>query len=311
LCRAVGGGFYGAGMSLGGENDRPARSGRDGEPLRGFADRLRRLQRDCGGWSVRELAFRMRSAGTPFARSTINDKLTGVSRPSWEFVEAFVTACACGTAGMSVDLGEWRSAYGQLLRDLAAVRTGQRRGTRAYAELAGSAASTSDGAATRPVPRQLPPVVGSFIGRAGELARLDCVRQELSLAGATMSVCVIAGTPGVGKTTLALYWARRVADRFPDGQLYVNLRGFDPGGQATDPGAVIRGFLDALAPDLQLPADAGGQTGLYRSLLTGRRVLIVLDNARDTDQVRPLLPGSPGCMPRRFMILMWSVSCGQ
>jgi tetratricopeptide (TPR) repeat protein len=101
----------------------------------------------------------------------------------------------------------------------------------------------------------------------------------------------------VGKTALAVYWARRVAERFPDGQLHVDLRGFDPARAPLDPGEVLRGFLDALGVHAhRIPRGFDAQLGLYRSVLAGKRVLILLDNARDADQVRPLLPGSPGCV---------------
>ncbi len=101
---------------------------------------------------------------------------------------------------------------------------------------------------------------------------------------------------GLGKTTLAVAWAHSVATRFRDGQLYFNLRGFDPAGQPCDPAEAVRTFLDALdiAPS-RIPSGLDAQIGLYRSLLAGRRILVVLDNARDEDQVRPLLPGSPHC----------------
>jgi len=101
----------------------------------------------------------------------------------------------------------------------------------------------------------------------------------------------------VGKTALAVQWAHRVAARFPDGQLYVNLRGFGPGGQPVEPAEAVRGFLAGMgvAQD-QVPDGAPAQTALYRSLLAGKRVLVVLDNARNAGQVRPLLPGSPGCL---------------
>ncbi|MGW0579093.1 AfsR/SARP family transcriptional regulator, partial [Streptomyces sp. NPDC002920] len=143
-------------------------------------------------------------------------------------------------------------------------------------------------------PAQLPADLATFAGRRAELARVVA----LSAADAPgMRIAVVSGMGGIGKTTLAVRWAHRIAHRFPDGQLYVNLRGFDPGGTATDPGEALRGFLEGLGvPPQRMPAGTDAQTGLYRSLLARRRVLILLDNARSAEQVRPLLPGSPGCM---------------
>jgi DNA-binding SARP family transcriptional activator/tetratricopeptide (TPR) repeat protein len=143
-----------------------------------------------------------------------------------------------------------------------------------------------------PVPAQLPAAVLAFAGRGAELDGLDAI-----LPGTTRApVAVISGTAGVGKTALAVYWARRVAARFPDGQLCVDLRGFDPARAPLDPGEVLRGFLDALGVHAhRIPRGFDAQLGLYRSVLASKRVLVLLDNARDAEQVRPLLPGSPGC----------------
>jgi tetratricopeptide (TPR) repeat protein len=152
------------------------------------------------------------------------------------------------------------------------------------------------------VPRQLPTRVPHFAGRAAELAQLDGVLDEAAsdrVIGATgVVISAIGGTAGVGKTALALHWAHQVAHRFPDGQLYANLRGFDAAnGRPADPGDVLRGFLDALGvhPE-RLPADAEGLAALYRSVLAERRMLVLLDNAADVAQVRPLLPASPECL---------------
>jgi DNA-binding SARP family transcriptional activator/tetratricopeptide (TPR) repeat protein len=144
-----------------------------------------------------------------------------------------------------------------------------------------------------PVPRQLPAPLGGFAGRFRELDRLDAL---VGSAGAVV-VSAVSGTAGVGKTALALHWAHRVADKFDDGQLYVNLRGFDPGGSVMSPAIAVRMFLDGLgvAPH-RIPQSLDAQTALYRSLLAGRRMLIVLDNARDAEHVRPLLPGASGCV---------------
>jgi DNA-binding SARP family transcriptional activator/tetratricopeptide (TPR) repeat protein len=146
----------------------------------------------------------------------------------------------------------------------------------------------------RPVPAQLPTDVSGFTGRAAHLTALDEVLAEPASA---VAVAAIAGMAGIGKTALAVHWAHEVADRFPDGQLYVNLRGFHPSGRAVAPAEAVRGFLDALGvPPSRIPSDVDGQVGLYRSTVAGRRLLVVLDNARDPDQVRPLLPGSPSCV---------------
>ncbi len=160
-------------------------------------------------------------------------------------------------------------------------------------------AGARDGRGTlpgRPLPAQLPHRIPDFTGRDAELGRLDALVTRDD-PGAAIVITVITGTAGVGKTALAVHWAHRIGDRYPDGQLYVNLRGFDPTGTAVAPAEAIRGFLDAFGvTPPQIPLSLQAQAALYRSLLAGRRVLILLDNAAEEDQIRPLLPGSPGCL---------------
>jgi tetratricopeptide (TPR) repeat protein len=159
-----------------------------------------------------------------------------------------------------------------------------------------AAAGGSAPAAGVVVPRQLPPAVRSFVGRQAELCLLDELAGQAGGPG-TVVISTIGGTAGVGKTALALQWAHQVAHRFPDGQLYVNMRGFDPSGTPGTPTEVIRRFLDALGvPPAQIPSAPEAQESLYRSLLADKRMLIVLDNARDEAQVRPLLPASPASL---------------
>lgn len=146
------------------------------------------------------------------------------------------------------------------------------------------------------VPRQLPAPPRLFTGRLPELTRLTAALDEPPPDGGAVVICAVGGSGGVGKSWLALHWAHRNADRFPDGQLHANLRGFGPTGEPVPVAVALRGFLDALGvrPG-QVPADVDAMAALYRSMIAGRRMLVVLDNARDAAQVIPLLPGSPGC----------------
>jgi tetratricopeptide (TPR) repeat protein len=140
--------------------------------------------------------------------------------------------------------------------------------------------------APRRIPRQLPSDVSGFVNRSAELNSL----------GEARGLYVITGTAGVGKTSLALRWAHRARHRFPDGQLYVNLRGYDPG-IPMPPELALDRFLRALGvPPEGLPLELEDKSALYRSLLADQHVLIVLDNAFSPRQVRPLLPGNPDCL---------------
>ncbi|MET3424676.1 DNA-binding SARP family transcriptional activator [Actinoplanes tereljensis] len=152
-------------------------------------------------------------------------------------------------------------------------------------------------AASAPPPRkrtpaQIPAALPGFTGRAVELAAIG----EAAEPGGSMPVIAVSGMAGAGKTALAVQWAHTAADTYPDGQLYADLRGFGPA-EPLPPADALRDFLSALGVrEPEMPAGLDGRATLFRSLLSGRRVLVLLDNARDAAQVRPLLPGSPGCL---------------
>jgi tetratricopeptide (TPR) repeat protein/transcriptional regulator with XRE-family HTH domain len=161
----------------------------------------------------------------------------------------------------------------------------------------GAASETGTGTGTAEeqprfrTPRQLPAPVPGFVGRAEALAALTALLRPHG-DGAPI---VVSGTAGVGKTALAVHWAHQAAADFPDGQLYVNLRGYDAGPPRT-PADALAGLLRALGVDAaRIPGDRDERSAALRGLLAGRRVLLLLDNARDAEQVRPLLPGTPGC----------------
>ncbi len=247
-----------------------------------FAGMLRRC-RHSAGLSQEELAERSR-----VATRTISDLERGrATRPYRQTVSSL--AAALGLEGAQ------RDQFARLSR--------QSREPMA-ADCHSQPATSGDGAGTektfgRPdlvdLPHQLPAAVSRFTGRTTELRALTTLITE---AGGSRAVVVfaLAGTAGVGKTALAVHWARQVAGRFPGGQLYVNLRGYDPY-EPVAPGVALAGFLQALGvPGQQVPDEVEDRARLYRSRLAGSRALVVLDNARDAEQVRPLLPGDPGCV---------------
>jgi tetratricopeptide (TPR) repeat protein/transcriptional regulator with XRE-family HTH domain len=192
-------------------------------------------------------------------------------------------------AGVSVrSIGKWESGQ------VAAPRVATLRVLASAFELDDAALDEFLQAASPEItPAQLPLDPAGFTGRDQELAFLDSL---LSRSGGVI-ISAVSGTAGVGKTTLAVRWAHRVRHCFPDGQLYVNLRGFGPSGPPLAPADALRGLLDGLGvPPQRIPDEVESRAALYRSVLAGRRMLILLDNAADAAQVRPLLPGVPGCV---------------
>jgi tetratricopeptide (TPR) repeat protein len=246
---------------------------------RDFFAELRRLI-DTAGLTVRGLEESTSLAKSSAAESFFYSKsqwsrwLNGHSRPPRKAVRRLAEKLT----DMDID-----AAHLVELWDLAFVPSRER--------------TRTDSAVTRP--RQLPPAAAYFTGRVNELGVLDGLAELSDDADATgrVLISVISGTAGVGKTALAVRWAHRGASRFPDGQLFIDLRGYDPSGGTTAPATALRGFLETLGlPTERIPDGVEAQTAMYRSLLADRRVLVVLDNARDAEQVRPLLPGSSGCM---------------
>jgi tetratricopeptide (TPR) repeat protein/DNA-binding SARP family transcriptional activator len=156
-------------------------------------------------------------------------------------------------------------------------------------------AATHVAAGTPVVPSLLPPADPGFAGRVDHLQALNALVVPASNSPSHPTlVCAVSGAAGVGKTTLVVHWAHTMRAAFPDGQLYLNLRGFAPGGQVMEPAEAVRVFLGALGvPPERVPATMDAQVGLYRTLVAGKRILVVLDNARDAEQARPLLPGTP------------------
>lgn len=208
------------------------------------------------------------------SRRRLADEL-GVD-PGPEMVAAYAALLDHG--GSATDLGSSPTAQEPVAPDHVAV---------------GSAAGTVS--TIRPlVPRQLPAAPAFFTGRTDELTRLTSIADQWAGSPATVLVTAMGG---VGKTWLVLRWAHQNADRFPDGQLFADLRGFSPGAAARSPASVLRGFLLALGVQVErIPLELDDRAGMFRSMVADRRMLIVLDNAHDSDQVTPLLPGSSTCM---------------
>jgi tetratricopeptide (TPR) repeat protein len=253
-------------------------------PVADFCTGLRLLQ-ESRGLDRSALARRL-----DYSRSQLYAILDGhISRPpEWDrLVEPLVRAC---TGNDERAVAVWRQRYAVLLEVDNALRNQHRQ---------------DDTLTTRPqvMPAQLPADVNVFTGRAQELADLDrLLARTVKQSGAAgrksteTVMCAITGTAGVGKTALTLRWAHRVRGKFPDGQLYVNLRGYSPD-QPVSAGDALAGFLRVLGlPGPDIPLEVDERAATYRSLLNGRRMLVVLDNAVTVEQVRPLLPGTASCL---------------
>ena len=207
------------------------------------------------------------------------------------------------TAGLMADAlglaGPARGAFVAAARGRASAADVLAARADAPAALAAVALGNSPDPAPVPVPRELPADVGAFTGREVELAELDLLlpdAPDAEGAAGPVVISAVSGTAGVGKTALAVRWAHRVAAAFPDGQLYVNLRGYDPD-QPVAAAEALAGFLRALGvASSDIPLGEAERAARYRSLVAGRRLLVVLDNAATVEQVRPLLPGSPSAM---------------
>lgn len=231
--------------------------------------------------SLQDLARRV---GLP--RSTVHAYVTGKTLPPADVLDMIVIGLGADEVEQRAWAEAWHRVYDRVERER---RTGKRPGS---PDVRGTGQAAARGV---PVPRQLPPHVAGFTGRERELAALD---ESLTSAQAenTVSIGLVSGPAGVGKTALAVHWAHQIRDRFPDGQLYVNLRGYDSGPPMAAEQA-LDGFLRALnVPAERIPATVDDRAGLFRSLLDNRRILVLLDNANAADQVRPLLPGSPSCL---------------
>ncbi|HEX6685556.1 MAG TPA: NB-ARC domain-containing protein, partial [Candidatus Limnocylindrales bacterium] len=247
-------------------------------PIGVFYDRLHELHVAAGRPSTREMQRLTRGAGRPngFNPTTVHETFASPRLSRWEVVREIVRHLG-GDVG---EFGElWRRAYEEQQRDP----------VREVPARAGEATAAAD------VPSQLPPDVPGFTGRGDHLKRLD----ELLPSGAaqgTVGVVAIAGMPGVGKTSLALHFAHQVRQRFPDGQIFVNLRGHSADGPTGTMGAVAH-LLQAMGVQgHRIPVETGMAVGLYRSVLADKRVLVVLDDAATAEQVRPLLPAGASCL---------------
>ncbi|MEV4121589.1 tetratricopeptide repeat protein [Micromonospora sp. NPDC049645] len=243
---------------------------------------LRRLKQESR-LTYRELERRAAAVGDVLPRSTLATALRGPGLPRREVVAAYLRACLNPT-----DAERWLRGFD---RHVAANGYGPRAARPSVAtdvavQASREAPVLSPGTRTAPLPRQLPTVARHFVGRRSELALLD-----KALLAEDCRVVVVSGMAGAGKTVLAVRWAHAAASAFPDGQVFVNLRGFGPQPALTVMAALVHLLTSLGIPADQVPSDEEQAAALFRSVTADLRLLVVLDDARDADQVRPLLPG--------------------
>lgn len=238
--------------------------------------RRRAARRDGGA----QITYRQLAARTGWAHGVIGDYFAGKTLPPTDRFDTLV---------------QLLGATGRELRLLATARDRVEEARRSRAAANGRAGpSAPDGVeCLPPVPRQLPAGNPELPGRAGELDALDVLRP--APRGQGPLVVALDGPGGVGKSALAVHAAHRIGERFPDGQLYADLRGSHRDEHPVPPDVVLGRFLRALGAPRPHPGSVADAAAAYRTLLTERRVLIVLDNAVDAAQVRPLLPAAHGC----------------
>lgn len=247
---------------------------------------LRLLRAEAGGPGLRELGEQL-AVGKSQIGAILNGRIRRL--PDWRVVrglaDSFVRYARenLRDAQLSLPTGVdefWRHQY--LLVEHAFEQT-----------VRGQVRASVWSPSVRMVPRQLPAAPRHFVGRADEMARLTAMIDDHGDSRRGVPVAAISGPVGVGKTTLAVHWAHRVASLFPDGQIFLDLHGH--GDNPIAPADALRELLDGLGvPPDRVPTGLGARSARYRSVLAGQRVLVVLDNARDAAQVRPLLPGSAG-----------------
>lgn len=239
-----------------------------------FVLMLRRY-RELAGLSYRQLACRARQAGASLPPSTVATMLSRPTLPARNLIATYIRACG----GREAEVAAWLAARSRL----AAAEPG-----RAPA-LPGARRDPNQAGVRGLIPQQLPPPTPGFVCRDRQLTELDA-----TIGGGQAALTVLTGMPGVGKSALAIHWAYRVRDRFPDGQLYVNLRGHHPDGPLPPCAALAQLLAGLGVPADAVPADEHQAAALFRSAVSDRRVLVVLDGAVSPEQVRLLRPGGAG-----------------